>query len=126
ENTEWPLSAGQLRSKNTLRRGRGGQAVTQVRAGLATSWLERGSASGELLWSCFRLFGHSDENSGEFIAFLAQSREFVRGNNVGSDEQLEPICRFLNFAKAIAAFRNELGSAPSPIRLTIIRADRGA
>ena len=50
----------------------------------------------------------------------------MRGNNVGSDEQLEPICRLLNFAKAIAAFGNELGPAPTPIRLTIIRTNRGA
>jgi hypothetical protein len=37
------------------------------------------------------MFDDSDENNGEFIAFLAQSRKFVGGNNVGSDEQLEPI-----------------------------------
>ena len=70
-----------------------------------------------------RTLQDGNENRGQLFAFLSQRCELFRADNPGLDEQFHPVGAFFDFAKRIAAFRNELSFASRAKRFSIIGPD---
>jgi len=70
-----------------------------------------------------RSFDDRDENGGQFVALGTKGLQFGRWHDLSIDEEFQPIGGFFQFSKRVAAFRDELGFAPSAMSFPIVRAD---
>ena len=89
-----------------------------------------------------------DEDGGQFVALGTEGLQLGRRHNFSIDEEFQPICglirasarplraglsaslshsvRLFQFPKRVAAFRDELGFAPSAMGFPIVRSDRSS
>ena len=70
-----------------------------------------------------RTLQDGNENRGQLFALLSQRSELFRADNPGLHEQFHPVSAFFDFAKGIAAFRDELRFAARAKRFSIIGPD---
>ena len=70
-----------------------------------------------------RSFDDRDEDGGEFVALGTKRLQFGRRHNFSIDEEFQPIRGFLQLPERVAAFRHELGLAPSAMGLAVVGPD---